>query len=241
MLRLSLSLLTLSALVACSGGEVEPAGDDTDGGHESDTDTDSDSDADAIYDVQSGAVATGTVVTGEGLVASDEDGSGFFLQSVDGTGEYSGIWVYTDTDGEDVGVSRRDLVSFSATYEEYVTGKSGDSLSELVVTSVGDVTVLSSGNALHAAVELTVDQASTDATAEPYEGVLVIVKNVTVTNPDLDYGEWELDGKLAVDDALYGYEGTLTNGKTFTSITGFLHWSYDAWKLEPRDASDFVE
>ncbi|MEC7946188.1 MAG: lamin tail domain-containing protein, partial [Myxococcota bacterium] len=29
-------------------------------------------------------------------------------------------------------------------------------------------------------------------------------------------------------------------GTTFESITGFLHYSYGAWKLEPRDASDFA-
>ena len=42
---------------------------------------------------------------------------------------------------------------------------------------------------------------------ESYEGTLVKVENVTVTNGDLGYGEWELDNGLVVDDLLYDFGG----------------------------------
>jgi hypothetical protein len=77
---------------------------------------------------------------------------------------------------------------------------------------------------------------------EPYEGTLVKIESVTVSEPDLGYGEFEVDGTAIVDDQLYDWTAAyiLGGGDTFTSITGLLNYSYSAWKLEPTSAADYI-
>jgi hypothetical protein len=75
--------------------------------------------------------------------------------------------------------------------------------------------------------------------AEAWEGVLVTVENVVVTNNDAGYGEWEVDSSLRIDDMLYRPH-LIANGASVDSITGILHYSYGAYKLEPRDGDDIV-
>jgi uncharacterized repeat protein (TIGR01451 family) len=104
-------------------------------------------------------------------------------------------------------------------------------------------TVLATGTTPYAA---SVISTSSAASGEAYEGVLVEVQDVTVSNenPDApaDYDEWEVDdgsGPVRVDDMAYDYEPTL--GEAFDLVRGMLNYSFSNFKIEPRDANDIVE
>ncbi len=87
--------------------------------------------------------------------------------------------------------------------------------------------------------------------AEPFEGVLVRVRNVTVTTtPALgtdgkDHGSFIGTGGLIVaNDYHVPYMSTATDarkvGDTFTEIVGVVKYSFDQYILVPRSADDLV-
>ena len=107
----------------------------------------------------------------------------------------------------------------------------------------GSVTKVSSG-AAPAAEALTLPIAD----PEPWEGVLVQFKNVSVqSSPSEDtYGEWELtDGTNTfwVDEKLYdaSEDFMLGVGEEFASITGIMNYSYSKYKIAPRSKADLAK
>src|SRR5690606_30814352 len=75
---------------------------------------------------------------------------------------------------------------------------------------------------------------------EPYEGVLCKLVNVICTNVDAGYGMWQITqsgNNLYVDDDIYAFTPTLN---THYVITGIIHFSFDDWKILPRNADDVV-
>jgi len=104
-------------------------------------------------------------------------------------------------------------------------------------------TVVGSPGVAPAATPVGIGAFGNDAAAEAYEGVLITVANVSAIRFDsgaiAEFGAFRLDGNLLVDDQLFRYRAGI--GETFTSITGFLRYSYDGkWSLLPRDAADVV-
>lgn len=180
---------------------------------------------------------TGVVVTG---VWEDE---GFYVQDPDAT-EHGGIVVYAEYDP---GVSRGDQVDVEGTYEEYydmaeITSPTWE------VTGTAEIPA-------PIAVEDPCSVATDGEDAERYEAMLLEVSDsvddgydgltVTSSNPDgdEDYGEFELNGCLRVDDRLFpeldeDEADYREEGKVYTSITGVLNYSYGDFKLLPRDAED---
>lgn len=77
--------------------------------------------------------------------------------------------------------------------------------------------------------------------AEPYEGVLVKIKDAEITNRNLCYGIFEVNNTLAIGKNLYYYSGNKKEGKKFDSIQGILIYDYEAFKLAPTKAEDLVE
>jgi len=71
----------------------------------------------------------------------------------------------------------------------------------------------------------------------------VEVRDVDVTEDDLGYGEWAVDdgsGEVRVDDmGDYSYSPSI--GDAFSSIVGVCWYSYDNWKLQPRDDDDLTD
>ena len=127
-----------------------------------------------------------------------------------------------------------DVVDILGTYIEYYD------LSEI---DAGSVTKVSSG-AAPAAETLTLPIAD----PEPWEGVLVQFKNVSVqSSPSEDtYGEWELtDGTNTfwVDEKLYdaSEDFMLGVGEEFASITGIMNYSYSKYKIAPRSKADLAK
>lgn len=159
------------------------------------------------------------VVTTGIVTASGPEG--FFLQ--DGTGPRSGIYVYDDSMPA-VG----DEVEVVAVVDEFYE------MTEL--TQVSDLVVNSTGNPLPAAELISTQQVNN----EDWEGVLVRVEGAQCTNPDLGFGEWELNdgsGACAVDDLFYPFSAV--QGTDY-AVTGPCNYTYGAYKLFPRNAADII-
>jgi len=162
----------------------------------------------------------GQIVSTIGIVTGVFNGS-YFIQ--DGEGAWNGVYVYSSDD-----VSLGDEVELTAEVDEYYD------LTEL--KNVSSFLVASSGNPLPDPTILSTDEINDEA----YEGVLVMVENAICANDNLGYGEWELDdgsGACVVDDLGVAYLPVL--GLSYT-VTGPLFYSFDFYKIEPRDESDIV-
>ncbi len=78
---------------------------------------------------------------------------------------------------------------------------------------------------------------------EKYEGMLVRLVNVEVTQSANEHGQWVVSdwtGSAILDD--YMFDGDWPKpeyGTHFVSITGVLHYSYGEYKLMPRNSKDF--
>lgn len=172
--------------------------------------------------VQLQTIATaGEYVGTNGIVTGVYPASNLYsLQS--GTGAYSGIWV------QGVGVAQGDAIAVEGTLVE--------SFGLTLIASVA-TTVNSSNNALPAALTL----GTLAANLEPWEGVL-ITATAPVANGNVGFGEWSINdgtGALLSDDLAYAF-APAPAGITFT-VTGPLYYSFNAFKMEPRDANDVIE
>lgn len=162
----------------------------------------------------------GQTVKTSGIVTGVFSGS-YFIQ--DGEGEWNGVYVYS-SDNVAVG----DELELTAEVDEYYD------LTEL--KNISSLTILSSGNPLPTASLLSTEEINDEA----YEGVLVKVESAICTNNNLGFGEWELDdgsGPCRVDDMGVVYSADV--GLSYTVI-GPLNYSFDFYKIEPRDESDII-
>ncbi|HNQ67428.1 MAG TPA: T9SS type A sorting domain-containing protein [Bacteroidales bacterium] len=181
-----------------------------------------------IYDIQYTTAGDGAsplatqAVTTEGVVCG-KFGDKFWIQ--DGAGAWNGIYVYYNTTGSP---AMGDLVYVSATVTEY------NGLTEL--STITNITVQSSGNTIADPTVLNTGNVG----VEMYEGVLVSTTGVC-TNADAGYGMWEINdgsGVILIDDTMYPYTAVLGNSYT---VTGLVDYSFDAWKILPRDAADVID
>jgi hypothetical protein len=70
--------------------------------------------------------------------------------------------------------------------------------------------------------------------------VLVTAEGIRIGEPYDDYGQWDTDWGILVDDYLFDHSSVITSGE-LTSLTGVIRWAYDEQKICPRRAGDFVE
>ncbi|MCD4795867.1 MAG: hypothetical protein K8R49_01670 [Candidatus Cloacimonetes bacterium] len=187
----------------------------------------------SIYDIQYTEAASGDspyngqVVTTSGIVTGyGYDEEKYFISMPEG-GAWKGIYVYDYSNVPDPG----DEVEITATVDEYYN------LTEL--TSISEFSVLSTGNSIPDAVQITTDELASE---EMYEGVLVTVSNVVVTETPDSFNEWYVDdgsGECQIDDGFYEYLNPQT-GDEFIFITGLVDYGFGYYGLNPRDANDFV-
>ena len=255
-LRIELLLAAPTVLgVACnlSQATTETAGDESSTGSASSTMTGTGTGTDTgaatettgapdgavtIYDIQKGMVAPKSTVTVKSVVVTTpvkvESGkNAVFVQEKAG-GEYSGIYLYLfDEVAAALDVQPGDVVDVTGVYDEFFDS------SQITVKKAGDITKVGSGPELAPAVVTPADVANGGAKAEAYESVLVEVVDVTVTNPDLGFGEFQVDGVLPVDDFFYfGKTPKFSGGEVIDSVVGVMLYNFEAFKLAPRGLED---
>jgi predicted extracellular nuclease len=161
-------------------------------------------------------------------------------------GPYSGIAIFAGSAPSYVNNSKAIQIGDNVTID-------GDYAEFFDVTQLEnpEISFLNSG-AIPTPITLSASLLATgSSSAEMYEGVLVRVANVTVTNvnPDApsDYDEFAVTGGLRIDDMIIdggGTGGALDNtyalGTPFSSIVGILHYSFNDYKLLPRSAADIT-
>ncbi|MFO8184223.1 MAG: hypothetical protein R6U39_08625 [Candidatus Aegiribacteria sp.] len=175
---------------------------------------------------------TGIVVVGGDEYYSNSAAYAVIMDAVGGA--WAGLTLYGDAVSS---LQRGDSVTVTGTVDEYdYFGDWIDSFTELTFPT--EVIVHSSGHTLPSAEAVTTGTAG----QEQWESVLVTVSNATVTEDSLGYGEWAVNdgsGEIRVDDlGDYSYAPTLDD--FFSQITGVCWYSFDNFKLEPRDDNDLV-
>ncbi len=181
-----------------------------------------------IYEIQgqtSESPYVGDMVVTYGIVTG-VFGNNFFVEENPG-GAWHGIYVYRGSETDPV-VQRGDSLRITGTVSEYY------GMTELTNPTVE---VLASGVGVPGPTVLPTG----DVSQEDFEGVLIRVENAVCTNPDLGYGEWEVDdgsGPVRVDDM--GYPFTPDSGAVYM-VTGPVMYSYGNFKIEPRDEEDVYE
>ncbi len=74
--------------------------------------------------------------------------------------------------------------------------------------------------------------------AEPYEGMLVELKDVTVTQDPDKYGVWKVGKDVVVDDTLFKGGVVPKKGTKLAFLRGVIQYSYNLYRLLPRSKED---
>jgi cytosine/adenosine deaminase-related metal-dependent hydrolase len=178
---------------------------------------------------------TAVAITDAYVTAVRAGGSsqGFYVQT-DTLLPYTGLFVFTGTAAPNVVVGNR--VSVTGVTDEYF---------DLTEIAADSWVVDDNGNVLPfepIAFDDPSDLALA-ATAEPWESMLVSIGPVVITvqNSDggSDFDEFTVTGGLRVDDLLFADLGNDCGvGTSFPTMVGIQGYSFNNYKLLPRDASD---
>jgi hypothetical protein len=184
----------------------------------------------SIYDIQTGLVPAGTLVTPRGVVTGATP-SGFFVAEAPYDG-WRGIWVYTGS-ATPHGMVDGDDVQLCGVYEEYF------GLSEVNIVAAGLYgSILKMGtlpmpapNVVNAA-----DIWNGGPDAEMWESCMITVQDgMEVTIAPNSFGEWyadALDGTQVMFDDFWYLPGDVMVGQCYNNATGILNYSFSAFKLE---------
>lgn len=190
-------------------------------------------------DVSGDSPLKGQTVTVSGIVTGEPyafGGNKMYIQ--DGYGPWNGVYVYLGTNvinlvGDSVIVAEGDSVTITGKVDEYYG-----------LTEIVDVTSLVV-EAADVGCPAPIVVPSDSLNQEKYEGCLVRVKDVAISNPDAGYGEWGVDdgsGEILIDDEGNApYYFWPAEYDSCISITGPLSYTYNAYKIVPRLAWDIVE
>ncbi|MBL91763.1 MAG: hypothetical protein CMH56_08145 [Myxococcales bacterium] len=187
-------------------------------------------------------IATGTTVAINGVVVtspsfkignSESTRMGVFV-SDDPVATWGAVLAtYEEPDGYEVSVG--DVVDLEGMADEFSFGAPGSetrysltSLTRTGATANLQAMPLSDGTVL-----------TNELTGEAYEGVLVTMSDLTVTQT-LEYGQFELSNGVIVDDSIYHHSAY--NEEPLANITGVISYSpfengY-GFRLNPRTADD---
>ncbi|MCP4580276.1 MAG: hypothetical protein GY839_01565, partial [candidate division Zixibacteria bacterium] len=174
-------------------------------------------------------------ITGVVTAVDPDDSSNFYIQDADSL--WSGIFV------SDAGsnLTPGDSVSFTGEVNE----ESDDGDGYTYLTSISGLTSIASGVQILAPLVLSTGMLSEDCndSAEAYEGMLVKISTVDVTQEVDGDGYWMVDdgsGATTISNEYYIF--TPVMGETIISITGIASSFSDGsdvyYKIIPRTASD---
>jgi hypothetical protein len=175
------------------------------------------------------------LVTITGVVTEDHSHSSTHIHIQDDTdpqgtgGAWNGIYVF-DNGGYSPAVG--DKIQITGEIQEYY-GKTE-------IGNLASYTLLSSGHDLPPVECTTAELEFEDPASEPYEGVYVIVRDVTVTNPNDGFGNWHISdgtGTAQVDvSGDYSYEPKLNDHIDY--VRGVIDYSFDQYEIEIRGDDD---
>jgi|GEM_PF-2175553 len=204
----------------------------------------------------------------------DEDGGGHignvWVSMLDGSGiavcaQWCGITVYNPSVViEGGGLRIGDVVTITGVYDEFVYNDDGsppDSSNLLQwysehLSEINNGTVWKTGEWISPApIEVPAWQVQSEprggeamTAVESLEGVLVLVRNLTVKSDYDKYGQFETEEGVMIEDDLFhypcsGYQGSIV-GVHFESVTGVVTWFgmkgvFGNFKILPRGAEDF--
>ncbi|MDB4088143.1 T9SS type A sorting domain-containing protein [Flavobacteriales bacterium] len=184
--------------------------------------------AKTIYEIQYTADVSGdspyedSLVETTGTVTATHS-SGYWIQ--DSSATWNGVYVYDNTNSP----SRGDNVTIKGLVAEYYGLTQIKNIDTLITNSTGNV--LPAGLSVN----------STTMKNEMNEGVLVVASNAKCVNPAAGRGEWDYSNTpgdtAVVDDMMYLYTPVLG---TRYDVTGVIQYSFNEYKLEPRDSLDIV-
>ncbi len=181
----------------------------------------------SIYDVQTGEVETDSTVTLTDVVVTSpltDEGGGFFVQD-EGGGEYSGIYVYM-YDEVELSPVVGDTVTLSGKVSEFYDA------TQITITSAADAYVTGSSTAVATLLEAEPDN------WEAWESCLVTLEDQTVTSSVNTYGEVDLSIGIPMDNLFVNF--TASEGDIISTVTGPITYSFEAYKINPRDQDDLV-
>jgi predicted extracellular nuclease len=182
----------------------------------------------SIPDIQMGIIPDGSLVRVEGVVVTAVASSLVWVQDPAG-GEYSGVAVFP-TGGPPAGLDRGDIVTVEGTVDEYFD-----------VTEIAFATITETGVAPVPMPEMIADPSTlvVEATAEPWEGVLIEIAGVDVSAAPDEFGEWTVGAfGLHIDDIMYAPAVAPAPGDCAVRVAGPFHFSFSNYKIEPRDVGD---
>ncbi len=188
----------------------------------------------SIYEIKTGAVPVGSVVSLSNAYVTARADAGCFLQVKPGDPGYigadnSGIFLQGN-----YLVSAGQRISLAAALVE-------DWFGDIRLTNADPVVVSTGPEAPPSPVAVTPAEVATGGTrAAALGGVLVQVTNVTVASLDPAANEFLVNAGLRVDDLFYLASPFPYEGQNFASITGPLTLRGGNTKVEPRSAADLV-
>jgi len=210
-----------------------------------------------IYDVQDESRATfvpaGTLVHLEGvritaidtLMEAGLGGVGDLWIQESAAGLFSGVQIYQPMTvipcGAAATLARGDVVTVDALTTEFAVPSdvSGGTVTELIGALVTCTTPAASAGALPVPLAITDPTVlASAATAEGYEGVLVVLTGVDALELADMFGAFAVSGEVLVDDALYVHP--VSRRDRFLQLIGLVHYVFGRVRIFPRDAADLV-
>ncbi len=209
----------------------------------------------SVYDIKQSKVKLGNTYKLENLLITgiQSNKERIVAQLIQGDpgyqgAEFSGIMLYVGTSPSftiPAGIKVGDRVT--------VEGKAVDYNGQIQMTSLTSLTIKAGNETATPVVAKPADINQKSASkADAYEGVVVKVENVEVTNanPDApkDFQEFSvalttaLTDEVRVDDLFdNSYVANRTKGDKFKSITGPLLFTFGNYKIMPRSSADLVK
>lgn len=180
-----------------------------------------------------------STVTVNNVIVTANSRSFLFVQEPDG-GPFSGIFV-EEGDLDISSLTPGTRVDIVGTYTENAGAFGIEGLSTINATSI---TQIASDNPPEPQ-PVAITDIDDEAGAEPFEGVLIRVVDLQVTDanpdgPDEDFGEFVVNDAMRVDDLLFAIDPDPVAGATMDSISGILNFSFTNFKILPRSAADVV-
>ena len=200
-----------------------------------------DGDDTTIYEIQKGDISLDAVVTVKGVVVTSQmvlDGTkgAVFVEEPEG-GEYSGIMLYLyDEVAAAWDAPVGSIVDITGTYGEFYDN------SQLTVMAPADITVTGTGDVPAPVVIAAADVDNmTPDVAEKFEGVLVELDDVTVTNTaDVGIGKFQVDDKALISDYFIYPDNSFNNqvGDHYVAIKGPVLYAFNEFQVCPRTLDD---